>query len=97
MILVGAGLGNELQLRARVASVFGAEVIGDNLHFSNRAEIQGSELVPTVAGGGDVAGGDVIHSDIVASPAPSIGVVTPSAQERIVGCDRRNSRRGQRE
>src|SRR5437660_9285693 len=94
MHIVGTALGDVEYLRARIASVLGIEVVGDDFNFLNGREVQRTQ---GTAGSSytDVGGGNAIHSDVISPAAPSVRVEAAGAKERIVLCDRRHARRRQ--
>src|SRR5205085_9683749 len=89
--LVAAALGDEQQLRAGVSSIFGAEIICNELEFPDLFEIQKRSLLPADTGIGNIGGGYVIDCYIVSAPAAAVGAVAALAEEGIVGRDRCDS------
>ena len=89
--LVAAALGDEQQLRAGIASVFGAEIIGNQLEFLDLFEIQEGSLLPADACIGNIGRSYIVDGDIIRPPAAAVGVVAAFAQQGIIGRHRRDS------
>src|SRR5579884_3954876 len=87
--IVGSRFGDELELRARVAAIFSAKVVGDQLEFLDGVEIQRTET--RHAGGDNIGSSDVIYRDIVGAPAASIRVVARESEKGVVGRERNDA------
>ncbi len=94
--LVRTVLRDVQHLRARVATVFRAEVVRDDLDFLDRAEIQRVQGA-TGTGHRHVRRRDAVHRDVVAAAAPTVGVEAARPQKRIVRGHRRHARGDRRE
>ena len=93
--LVGAGLGDDLDLRARVASVDGGEVVGDDAHFLDRLGV-GRQVGDAAAR--HAVGAGVVDGVVVGLVALAAGVDARRrlAGERIVRAAAAADRRGER-
>jgi hypothetical protein len=71
--IVAAVLGDVDHLRTGVAAIFGAEVVGNDLHFFDRSEVQRAQRAPCT-GNRNIGCGDAIHRNVIAAAAAAVRI-----------------------
>src|SRR5438270_7042808 len=88
--LVGAALGNNLNLRSGIPTVLCIEIVRDKLEFLDRVKTESPKL--GTARCGDIARRDVVNRNVVCASARAIGIEASDSKERIVLGNGNNSR-----
>ncbi len=92
MQIVCAIFGYIEHLRAGIATIFGVEIIGDDLYFFDRSEVEWTKRTACTRDG-NVRGRDAIHSDVIAAPSASVGIKAAGTEIWIVGGNRSHAGR----
>src|SRR5262249_38484173 len=83
--IIGAALGQDLNLGIGVSSELCVEVVGDQLEFLDRVRAKGFKS--GLSGGNDVGRDNVVDRDVVSAATPSVAVEASSVEKRIAGRD----------